>query len=238
VLVIIGLLVGGIILGRELIKNAQWRKLASDLSTYEASARTFQLKYSQLPGDMNYASQFWGTNCQDASYGNTTCNGNNNQIINAYEWPASELEGWPNANDGSQADWELPMFWRHLYLAEMLDQKVVGFLGGGGTRGCGWTGITLPETQFKLGIAAAGRGFFVGNYDATLYPARSGWGVKSETLQPWSTAEVKAFEQKMDDGTSTAGKIKWIRNYSGVGQCVSGTGFSNGQMCAMVWEFL
>lgn len=52
VLVIIALVVGGVLVGRELIQQAQLRKLLADKDRFVAAAHTFQGKYGALPGDM------------------------------------------------------------------------------------------------------------------------------------------------------------------------------------------
>jgi prepilin-type N-terminal cleavage/methylation domain-containing protein len=52
VLVIIGLLVGGILVGRDLIKAAEIRAQISQIEKYNTAVRTFQLKYGYLAGDI------------------------------------------------------------------------------------------------------------------------------------------------------------------------------------------
>jgi prepilin-type N-terminal cleavage/methylation domain-containing protein len=52
VLVIIGLLVGGVLVGQDLIKAAAIRSTVSDLEKYNAAANTFRGKYNGLPGDL------------------------------------------------------------------------------------------------------------------------------------------------------------------------------------------
>src|SRR5271166_3486100 len=52
VLVIIGLIVGAILVGRDMIKAAEIRSTISQEEKYQASVNTFRLKYAALPGDM------------------------------------------------------------------------------------------------------------------------------------------------------------------------------------------
>src|SRR6187549_3006919 len=54
VLVIIGLIVGGVLVGRDLIKAAQLRKQISQITDVNLGANTFKLKYNALPGDISY----------------------------------------------------------------------------------------------------------------------------------------------------------------------------------------
>lgn len=52
VLVIIGLLVGGILVGQDLIKAAEIHATISQLGEYDAAVDTFSSKYGGLPGDL------------------------------------------------------------------------------------------------------------------------------------------------------------------------------------------
>ncbi len=52
VLVIIGLLVGGILVGRDLIKAAEIRAQVAQIVKYNTAINTFRLKYGGMPGDL------------------------------------------------------------------------------------------------------------------------------------------------------------------------------------------
>lgn len=52
VLVIIGLIIGGILKGQELIANAQIKNVASQMQGYQAAFQAFKDKYNALPGDV------------------------------------------------------------------------------------------------------------------------------------------------------------------------------------------
>ena len=52
VLAIIGLLVGGVLVGRDLIKAAEIRGHVQQIEKYNAAANTFRSKYGGLPGDL------------------------------------------------------------------------------------------------------------------------------------------------------------------------------------------
>src|ERR1700722_13172793 len=53
VLVIIGLIVGGVLVGQDLIKAAEVRAQISQIESYNTAVNTFRGKYSKIPGDMN-----------------------------------------------------------------------------------------------------------------------------------------------------------------------------------------
>ncbi len=55
VLVIIGLLLGGVLKGQEMIANAKYKNLRSDINSYSAAFYSFQDRYRALPGDFDDA---------------------------------------------------------------------------------------------------------------------------------------------------------------------------------------
>lgn len=58
VLVIIGLIVGGVLVGRDLVEIGKARKLMTQLESYELALNTFRLKYNCIPGDCANAGMF------------------------------------------------------------------------------------------------------------------------------------------------------------------------------------
>ncbi len=78
VLVIIGLIAGGILLGKALIEAADVRYAASQLTQLETSYRNFQLKYNCIIGDCPNATSLFGANYYTYSPGCTYTNGAGN----------------------------------------------------------------------------------------------------------------------------------------------------------------
>ena len=58
VLTIIGLIVGGILKGQELINNARIKSLVAQIDNIKSATLTFQDRYGYLPGDYNSATSF------------------------------------------------------------------------------------------------------------------------------------------------------------------------------------
>ncbi|MCA9232483.1 MAG: prepilin-type N-terminal cleavage/methylation domain-containing protein [Planctomycetales bacterium] len=58
VLVIIGLVVVGIVVGREMIASAQAKKVLTQMEGYQTAVTAFKLKYNCIPGDCSKASRF------------------------------------------------------------------------------------------------------------------------------------------------------------------------------------
>ena len=106
VLVIIGLLLGGILKGQELINSAKAKSFAQDFRTIQTALYGFQDRYKALPGD------FSGTRLTNSIAGATattvTATENNGQINGAWDSTATADESC--------------VFWQHLRLA--------GFLAG------------------------------------------------------------------------------------------------------------
>ncbi len=73
VLVIIGLLLGGILKGQELVTNAKIKRMVNDINGITAAIYSYQDRYSALPGDDNSAAARWSGLCGG--------NGNGNGVI-------------------------------------------------------------------------------------------------------------------------------------------------------------
>jgi prepilin-type N-terminal cleavage/methylation domain-containing protein len=78
VLVIVGLLLGGILKGQELVQNAKVRNIADQQNAIKAAYYAFQDRYRALPGDYVAA----GTNIPNVA---TTTNGDGNAQITGNE---------------------------------------------------------------------------------------------------------------------------------------------------------
>jgi prepilin-type N-terminal cleavage/methylation domain-containing protein len=95
VLVIIGLLLGGVLKGQELINSAKVKNLSMDFKNIPVFIYGYQDKYKALPGD----------DSQAASHVTATVNGDGNGVING------------NWNDAAGAASEASYFWQHIRLA-------------------------------------------------------------------------------------------------------------------------
>ena len=61
VLVIIGLIIGGVLVGQDLIEAAETRKQIQEIERYDAAANTFRTKYKGIPGDIRDFTQYINT---------------------------------------------------------------------------------------------------------------------------------------------------------------------------------
>jgi len=125
VLVILGLIVGGIMAGQNLLRAAEMRSIATEFSRYSSAINNFRSQYRAIPGDMVNATDYWGDNpatggCADAAVTDGTpgtCNGNGNGII--------------DLNAAGQTS-EAFQFWNQLALAGLIEGQFSGFAGSGG----------------------------------------------------------------------------------------------------------
>jgi len=114
VLLIIGLVAGGVLVGRDLIRTAELRKINSSALEIETAIQTYRTKFNCLAGDCPNATDFLGqyvpvnggSPCgalkpANRSPGSATCNGNGDGRIDAsprYDFPslswAEGLAAW------------------------------------------------------------------------------------------------------------------------------------------------
>jgi prepilin-type N-terminal cleavage/methylation domain-containing protein len=186
VLVIIGLLLGGVLKGQELITGARVRNLISQQDGIKAAFFGFQDRYRALPGD--YASASTNIKC----IGATCLNGNGNGQIEAAATPVS----------GSEVHEEL-LVWTHLTAA--------GFLNGSYNMVAGATApidANNPKNPYSVYLQLVYDGFYgVGT-------AGSGAGAQPQkhNLKTGSQIPVEILaevDRKVDDGQPTSGGFQF-----------------------------
>jgi prepilin-type N-terminal cleavage/methylation domain-containing protein len=183
VLVIVGLILGGVMVGRSMIRSSQVGKIGQDLQAYEAATQMFIDKYQGLPGDMTNATTFW----------TGAVNGNGDGLI--------------NVSDESFRSWQ------HLTSAGLIKGRFSGVTGSGSVtdfepgnnvpRGpVSGTGYML----FNLGTVTIGCDWWPYAYrNVLLYGKDSG---TSYTYQAILTpAELYAIDLKYDDGKPVTGIV-------------------------------
>ena len=85
VLVIIGLIVGGVLVGQDLIQASKERALVTEKEQFEQGVFAFKLKYNALPGDLPTAKM---NQLGLTGFNNCTSGGNNNKSIGGIYAPA------------------------------------------------------------------------------------------------------------------------------------------------------
>ena len=160
VLVIIGLIIGGVLAGQDLIVAAKNRAQISQIEKYQTAVRTFQSKYGYLPGDIMdpYATQF-GFQGRGPYNGE----GDGNGVL---EGDCQLISTWVSGYE--QGCGELPVFWEDLSDAQLVDVKIYGRDKKAGlypsttlTNGAGVTLISSPGVKDWIPEAKLGNGNFV-----------------------------------------------------------------------------
>lgn len=191
VLVIIGPLLGGVLIGKDMIRAAQLRSVVTDVQGYLVAAQLFQDKYQCLPGDCTNATRYWS--------GVTNGNGN------------GQLEGASAAN----AAGEMFGVWQELALAGLIKGTFTGLSGPLGVSDC-VIGTNVPSAKLSgtgytwnyIGNQSASAQYFDGNYGNILWfgvenPANN--LLQNAALTPTDTYQI---DQKMDDGIPGAGAVR------------------------------
>jgi prepilin-type N-terminal cleavage/methylation domain-containing protein len=210
VLVIIGLIVGGVLVGRDLIQAAAVRAQVGQIEKYNAAVNTFRLKYNAVPGDMVPA--------MAAVYGffqltNTTGAqgmGDGNGVLE----DGGGVGGGANSN---QFGGEISTFWRHLSDANLVD----GQFGTTGnsllTAAAGLNTATVTNISQSMPAAKIGRGMSVtvlsgrGTNYYGLYQIVKIGGTPSASLYTSTLGitpiEAQNIDAKIDDGSPETGIV-------------------------------
>jgi prepilin-type N-terminal cleavage/methylation domain-containing protein len=217
VLVIIGLIVGGVLTGQDLIRSAEVRAQISQIEKYNTAVNTFNGKYHALPGDMNAtaASQFGFSTVNRAS------------ICPATGEPCGD-------GNGILEEAEQTMFW-----VDLSSPVAGGLIDGSFTAGAGYSQppfvVLLSNAISYLPPAKIGGG----NY---IWVSSGGWS-RSDGLNYFSLAtpniepdywiapqltltvsQAYAIDKKMDDGMPQSGNVTAFYSSTGAGDWAAGGG--------------
>lgn len=222
VLVIIGLVIGGVMVGRDLIAAGEIRKQISQIRELNAAVNTFRLKYGCLPGDCINATQFFASISQPAK----VTNGNGDGLIDistSSVVAGDQNIGWAHSLAGNYyAEWG-GMFDQlnasNLWSMPQYDEETTGQT----------TGISCPATVFRSGGNTSdvvlqildgcmslgyvpGYNYVKDGHKIALgaYGGSGAMGAGSSAgINPW---EAEAVDTKLDDGKPYTGQAV-IMNY-------------------------
>jgi len=156
VLVIIGLIIGGVMVGRDLIEASKIRAQITQISDIETQMNTFRVKYNCLPGDCINAAEFFG-----ASFGpNAINNGNGDNIIHSI-WgnsAASAVDECINPDTGGE-------------VSQLLLQLNAAGLGKYFANGLlAPSPMAVVGSEYTFAAYGNGTGFFVSCLASTVHP--------------------------------------------------------------------
>jgi prepilin-type N-terminal cleavage/methylation domain-containing protein len=200
VLVIIGLIIGGILVGKDMIHTAELRRVVSQVQSYNTAENTFRLKYNAMPGDMlasDAAALGFVTRAGGAGHGN------NDQML-------QDADG----GTGSQeACGETVLFWNDLATANQIpdlttasaDAAAVNCLPVSGAALSGW----IPQARLRNNLYIIINdvlGYHYYKIAAVLQISMSGLvsTVANASLAP---DEALYIDTKLDDGVPNTGTV-------------------------------
>ena len=180
VIIIMGLLVASVTVGKDLIQAAPLRGLISQIQGFETQVSTFQLKYNAYPGDISNANK----------RGLGSNNGDGDGFIED-----DTSGGLPDT-----IAFEISYFWEHLNRAGFAD----GAYDGDPTNGK--VGETFPKAKHGGGISAYSVNginyFHVGIGDAAAGSPKTQFF--NDTLVP---EDAFSIDNKLDDGFPLKGNV-------------------------------
>lgn len=210
VIVIIGLLIGGVLAGKSLIRGAEMRDIISEFQRYQRALGGFREKYYALPGDMSNAVQFWGAAAGGATDGvdltcvalgsgspstdMKTCNGDGNGLIGNNVLTVSEML----------------RAWQHLANAKMIEGFYTGVPGASGDQ---VIGQNVPASRVtNMGWMIYGVGSYAG--DAAFFAADYGNVFNAGPLSGGLNTGAEAYDldKKIDDGNPQSGVVMTYKN--------------------------
>jgi prepilin-type N-terminal cleavage/methylation domain-containing protein len=204
VLVILGLLTGGILTGRNLIRAAELRSVITDIQRYQTAIYTFRDAYSGLPGDIRNATDFWGeahadpTTCATTeSTSALTCNGNGDGKL-------SNTVG--HAHETFRA-------WQHLANAGMAEGSYAGISLNTTSAYVAKAGYNVPAGKISSSLFcfryASGSSLHFASTDGNSIYFGTNAGTNTDCDSPvLSTGEAWNVDKKNDDGRPGTGKIR------------------------------
>ncbi len=198
VLIIIGLIIGGVLVGQDMIKGAEVRATIAQLEKFNTAVNTFRNKYDGFPGDLLNAANYGFT-----SRDQTTGEGDGDGIIDT-----------PDAGSDDDYCGEIVFFWKDMDDANLIAQSITAGNNDGSTTGCHDAAVTtgfddyFPEAEIgKLNLFVPGSDSGINYYlitSMTGITADTGAFTLADTMTP---NEAFQIDSKMDDGHPSQGTV-------------------------------
>lgn len=200
VITIIGLLIGGVLKGQELINNARVTATIAQVKSYQAAMFSFRDRYDQFPGDYSVAL----TRVPGCNADNYCSNGDGNYRIGNYY--TGTAIGTLQTGTAVPAV-ETTNYWKHLAMADLIS----GVEPSHDPASPVW-GKTHPSSSFGGGFLTA--------YGKHVANSRDGiWLILANTLTGTTAylpnaqnvltpARAAQIDRKMDDGQPDQGYVQ------------------------------
>ena len=243
-MVIIGLIIGGVLVGNDLIYAANVRAQIAQIQDIETQINTFEVKYNCLPGDCANATDFFGTT---SPQGDTIRNGDGDGIIKSMY---NGVTQYPGDCITPTVSGEVSQLFMQLYLAGIGKNYTQGLLNtyyshiatdypyakfGNGT---GIFVTCLTYSSFPnftpaflqqgnvIVIGAAGAGGSSDTSQISLITGQVGiiwygkYGMSRDQITYYNpigipTDAARRIDEKIDDGSPSTGKFGIIAGQTG-----------------------
>lgn len=213
-IMIIGLLMGGVLKGQQLLQQARMTQYIRIFKEYDAAVKTFRMTYDSWPGDMRGG----GTKLPDCSAAPCNVDGNEDGLIGSTG--GGYYQGWTLPAIVSTG--EPRRFWVHLFKAGVISSGIDPDLAD-----TAW--LNRPNVQVPSGptegsyitVNAYNSGTYGSAQTGNFYIVRP--GTDSFVMSP---RNARMLDQKMDDGRPGFGNVRANTNtwYPMNGQCASADG--------------
>lgn len=195
VMIVVGLLIGGILKGQELVQNARVADTIRMIKSIEAAAYTFKDKYAGLPGDIP-AERLAG--CDAA---NNCLGGDSNGIVGNV--PHGDGIAWTSRVGTAGMRMESSQFWKHL----ALDGMIRGVIPSANVVSDAQFGVTHPVAPLGGGVEFYYDGLttigFVGHL---LRFSENGIG-EGAVIGSIDSAYAAKLDKKLDDSNPDTGIV-------------------------------
>ncbi|MEQ8735955.1 MAG: prepilin-type N-terminal cleavage/methylation domain-containing protein [Rhodospirillaceae bacterium] len=224
VLVIIGLIIGGILKGQEIIESSRQKNVITQIDAVRAAINTFADKYNALPGDYGSAS----TRISGALSGT---DGNDNGII------GGTVALTAIANSGENLD-----FFNHLAGAELLSGTTIGTVGSAFGDGAALPAVAVPGAGMTMAysdhavLASSSRQ----THWLRVHKAPSTTISTAAASGAFTGKSLFQIDLKVDDGVGFQGNTRVLETNAA---CATGTtglyvALGNDQFCTGYFELL
>jgi prepilin-type N-terminal cleavage/methylation domain-containing protein len=178
VLVIIGLIVASVLVGQDLIRQAELRASITQYEQFNAAANTFRTKYGQLPGDIYNGSTFFSG----------ASNGDGNGLIGS------------SASSAATAT----MATETLYFWDHLDAGAAALIPGTYTVGTASLGITFPKAKIGQGWGVYSNSV-ASNINYYILGASNNNSAVYAVTNVLNPLDARSIDLKVDDGLPLVG---------------------------------
>lgn len=225
VLVIVGLLIGSISVGRSMLRSSQLQSIAKEHTLFVVAISSFKEIYGSIPGDMTNATDYWGIaagitgnnlTCRNAqSTDAKTCNGDGDLRIRTIITQGPESM----------------RFWQHLNNAGLISGKYTGAYYSEGMNASNSPSGKLPNslwgTYDYVTQSSSPVGFFDGVYNNTLWIG--GYDSTATASAPiMNGGEMWNLDVKVDDGMPAIGKLVVFSSNNIMDECSDDSGGGGG----------